>query len=299
MATFSDELLREVILVYHMACDDSFDAPGHGSPELAGLAAMRAVLERAAEAGQPCGEVLKPRGYQAVTCDLVTGHLGSHEGPSGKDRWWFDETGHGILRTHHPTTNKPLAPNPQRFEAAPEPEWRQTIGWIRDEARKAWMVAPDNAPTLRSYLGNIIAWCNSIDPRLPPQEAAPTGEKSDRWATENCHMLARRELNRMASARRHGDETTPIGPIETSWQHIIRMCELTGYTPNGPLRSEAAPTAETERTCATCVHAKLSRDITDEYRSWCEVARTDITDVPEDFGCWKHTPTPPRTEAKG
>lgn len=62
-----------------------------------------------------CCERLVVRGGPVVFCDLIAGHLSGHEGPHSDDRWWFDESGHGILRTHHPTTNRPLAPNPERF----------------------------------------------------------------------------------------------------------------------------------------------------------------------------------------
>lgn len=44
-----------------------------------------------------------------ASCVLREGHLGSHEGIVVNQRWWWNEFGHGLMRTHHPTTGKLLA----------------------------------------------------------------------------------------------------------------------------------------------------------------------------------------------
>ena len=81
-----------------------------------------------------CCERLVVRGGALVFCDLVVGHIGSHEGPHGADRWWFDESGHGTLRALHPTTGNPLPPNPQRFV---EPQNPPAVVDLMDALRRA------------------------------------------------------------------------------------------------------------------------------------------------------------------
>lgn len=67
-------------------------------------------------------------------------------------------------------------------------------------------------------------------------QSVPT--KDAEWAVRNCHTLARRELRRLASWRKGGGDTTPIGMAEDTWQHVLRICERTGYVGDGPLRAE-------------------------------------------------------------
>lgn len=67
--------------------------------------------------GACCERLLTPKGVGGVVfCDLLQDHIGSHEGAEDKgNRWWFNESGAGILRTTHPTTELPLEANRQIF----------------------------------------------------------------------------------------------------------------------------------------------------------------------------------------
>ena len=67
--------------------------------------------------GACCERLLVPNGTGGVVfCDLLQDHIGSHEGADDKgNRWWFNESGAGILRTTHPTTGLPLEANRQIF----------------------------------------------------------------------------------------------------------------------------------------------------------------------------------------
>lgn len=120
------------------------------------------------------------------------------------------------------------------------------------------------------------------------------------WGLEKGYAIL--ALDRRAVLERAAE----AAPTERNAEYVATLRQSTSTLAERTVAAEqiagsgyvAAPGGRSGATCATCVHAKLSRDITDEYRSWCEVARTDISEVPEDFGCWKHTPTPPRTEAK-
>ena len=87
----------------------------------------------------------------------------------------------------------------------------------------------------------------------PPAQPEPTedeshGLRTHEWAARNCHMLARREirrLNRLQDERRNEGPPTSI----EAWQHVLRICELSGVQGDGVLRDADPPvlTPGTER----------------------------------------------------
>jgi hypothetical protein len=60
-----------------------------------------------------CGKQMRMRGVPTITCDLRAGH-GTHEGIHDGVRWWFNETGAGIVAAKGPET--PADPPPARHD---------------------------------------------------------------------------------------------------------------------------------------------------------------------------------------